>query len=173
MLTVVPVFPVVTVVRLTPDNWRRWRELRLAALAEAPAAFGSTLAEWTGAADAEDRWRARLRSVPFNAIITCDGTPAGMVGATVVYDDGAMNAGAVELLSMWVAPEFRGRGVGDAAVRAVIDWAGVNCPLRAVVLSVKAANDRAIDLYARHGFVEFGQSPDGPDELLMRRDAEC
>jgi hypothetical protein len=75
-------------------------ELRLAALAEAPEAFGSTLAEWTGAGDAEDRWRARLSSVPFNAIGTCNGEPAGMVGATAIND-----GGAVELIWMWVSPD--------------------------------------------------------------------
>lgn len=156
----------IAVIALSPDDWRRWRELRLAALAEAPASFGSRLADWTGARDAEHRWRARLTSVPFNAIVTCDGEPAGMVGA-VTTDDGT-----VELISLWVSPNFRGRGVGDAAVRAVVHWAGVNYPGCAVVLSVKAANARAIALYARHGFRISGPSPDGPNELSMRREAD-
>jgi len=112
----------------------------------------------------------RLSSVPFNAIITCDGAPAGMVGATIVKDDDAINDGAVELLSMWVSPEFRGRGVGDATVRAVIDWARMNHSHRPVVLSVKAANHHAIDVYPPRGFVESGQSTDGADELSMRRE---
>jgi hypothetical protein len=44
---------------LTSDDWQLWRELRRTALADDPAAFGSTLAEWSGAGNTEQRWRAR------------------------------------------------------------------------------------------------------------------
>jgi ribosomal protein S18 acetylase RimI-like enzyme len=144
---------------LTPDDWPVWRELRLAALAESAAAFGSTLAEWTGPGDTEQRWRGRLSSVPYNIVLRSGGVPAGMVSAYVQAD------GTVELISMWVAPSARGRGVGDAAIRAVVAWAGS----REVVLSVKTGNAPAIALYRRHGFVDAGRSPDDVSETLMRR----
>jgi hypothetical protein len=54
---------VIQAVNVTSDGWRMWRELRLDALAEAPGAFGATLAEWSGAGDTEQRWRARIESV--------------------------------------------------------------------------------------------------------------
>jgi len=59
------------------DHWSVWRELRLAALAEAPRAFGSTLAEWQGPGDREERWRARL-SIPsaHNLVARLDDFPA-------------------------------------------------------------------------------------------------
>lgn len=47
--------------RLSPDDWALWRVLRLAALTDAPEAFGSRLADWQGGNDREDRWRDRLR----------------------------------------------------------------------------------------------------------------
>jgi len=57
---------VIETIVLDPDDWQLWRELRLAALAEAPDAFGSTLAEWSGAGDTEQRWRTRLHGVALN-----------------------------------------------------------------------------------------------------------
>ena len=153
---------------LGTDDWRLWRELRLAALAEAPGAFGSKLSEWTGPGDTEQRWRARLSSVAINIVLTWEGKPAAMVSATAP-DRG----GAIELMSMWVSPCARGRGVGDAAVRHVLDWARTTHDNPAVVLCVKSQNSEAIALYQRHGFVDVGPVLDEPDERLMRRYVEA
>ncbi|MDH2445078.1 GNAT family N-acetyltransferase [Amnibacterium sp. CER49] len=143
---------------LTADDWREWRALRLRALATDPGAFGSTLADWTGPGDAEERWRRRFADVPVNLLLDLDGEPVGMVAA-VPADD------AVELISLWVVPAARGRGVGEAAIDAVVELAGD----RPVVLSVRAANDPAIALYVRCGFVDDGADPDDPLERRMRR----
>ena len=151
----------VEVLAVGPDDWRLWRRLRLAALAEAPAAFGSTLAEWSGPGDTEDRWRARLTDVPLNLVLTVDGEPAGMVSATDPCPD-------VELISMWVAPTARGQGVGDVAVRRVLDWALGERGADHVVLSMRTDNEPAARLYRRHGFVDIGPSPEDPRERLMR-----
>ena len=151
-------------VALGPDDWRRWRALRLAALAEAPAAFGSTLAGWTGVGDDERRWRERLTVVPHNLVLVRDGTDVGMVSLTAPGE-----GGPPELISLWVAPGARGDRVGDAAVDAVLALAAAAYPGRGVVLSVHADNVAARRLYARHGFVDAGPSPDDPGELRMVR----
>jgi len=152
----------VEVVAVGADDWRRWRALRLAALAEAPQAFGSTLAGWSGAGDTEARWRDRLAAVPHNLVVVRDGDDAGMVSL-------AAPAGAVppELISMWVAPHARGTGVADAAVSVVLALASATYPAQPVVLSVYEDNAAARRLYARHGFVDAGPSPDGEGELRM------
>ena len=149
---------------LSPDDWPQWRELRHAALADAPEAFGSTVADWTGAGDTEPRWRARLADVALNIAISADGEPVGMASGTAPESDGA-----VEIISMWVAPAARGQGVGDLAIRHIVAWAATVYPGHDVVLSVKAGNAAAIALYRRHGFADAGPSPDDPSERLMRR----
>lgn len=157
---------------LTPDDWETWRDLRLAALAEAPHAFGSTLADWQGEGDREDRWRARL-GLPgsHNLVATLEAEHVGMASGAPGEDNAV-----VELISMWVAPAGRGRGVGDALVREVERWArSVGATL--LRLEVAAGNDAAAALYERHGFALTGElgdlMPDGVRrELVMAKPLE-
>lgn len=154
----------ITVTRLTPDHWRLWRQLRLEALHEAPAAFGTTLADWQGAGDTEPRWRHRLTTVALNLIADVTGRPAGMVS-------GRWSQADAELTSMWVAPFARGQGVGDRLVGAVVAWAQSQGAPR-IILSVKTDNAPAIRLYRRHEFTGTGPSPEsepGSPELLFVR----
>ncbi|SOE06596.1 GNAT family N-acetyltransferase [Streptomyces sp. Ag109_G2-15] len=142
---------------LESDDWPLWRELRLAALAEAPYAFGSTLAQWQGSGDREERWRARL-SIPgaHDLVALLDGLPVGM--ASGVPGEGAES---VELISMWVNPTARGKGVGDYLIQAVERWAAVR-GATTLRLSVMPDNRKATALYERHGFTDTGE----PGDLL-------
>jgi hypothetical protein len=67
---------------LTPDDWAMWRELRIAALSEAPNAFNTRLADVRGDRDREERWRARLE-LPgsHNLIAMLDDRPPGWQAA--------------------------------------------------------------------------------------------
>jgi ribosomal protein S18 acetylase RimI-like enzyme len=149
---------------LTPDDWPVWRELRLRALAEAPYAFGSKLADWQGAGDREQRWRDRLMwKGAHNVVGLLDARPAGMASGMPADD------GSVELISMWVAPEGRGRGLGEALVGEVERWAGSTGADR-FVLAVVASNARALAFYRRLGFIEKGMLPrESEDEALELR----
>jgi GNAT superfamily N-acetyltransferase len=140
------------------SGWERWRLVRLAALRESPHAFSSRLVDWTSAP--EGRWRERLRTVALNNLATIGGADVGMVSGSWL-ESGA----EVELISMFVAPGFRGAGVGDALVGSVTRWAraGGAC---SVSLQVTVGNGAAMRLYRRHGFEECGLD-DG--EIVMRR----
>ncbi|HXW43762.1 MAG TPA: GNAT family N-acetyltransferase [Streptosporangiaceae bacterium] len=153
------------IIVLTPDDWPLWRQARLAALAEAPDAFGSKLSDWQGDGDREDRWRARV-DLPgsYNLIAMRDGVPVAMASGIP-----GENPGTAELISMWVAPAARGQRVGDALVERVTDWA-VAQGAGQLMLAVKAGNEPAIRLYRRHGF-DFvpGAEIDADGELPMVR----
>ncbi|MFF7456891.1 GNAT family N-acetyltransferase [Kitasatospora sp. NPDC008115] len=152
---------------LTSGDWPLFRELRLAALAEAPYAFGSTLADWQGEGDREERWRSRLE-IPgaLDLVALVDGVPAAM--ATGVPADGY-----AELISMWVGPAARGRGVGARLIEEIERWAaGQGLP--ALRLAVMPHNAHAIALYERAGYTDTGEPgdllPDGVSrEVVMAK----
>jgi RimJ/RimL family protein N-acetyltransferase len=59
-------------------------------------------------------------------------------------------------LGMFVAREWRGRGVGSALVEAAIEWSRER-GLHKVSLGVFPHNEAAIALYRKFGFVEEGR----------------
>jgi ribosomal protein S18 acetylase RimI-like enzyme len=133
---------VIVIEEVVPDDWPCWKALRLQALADAPDAFSSTYATWQNADEA--RWRARLRDVAYNVVAMDDGVPVGL--------SSGVDSDPVELISLWVSPLVRGKGAGDALVRAIVAWAAP----RATRLNVYPDNAHAIALYRRNGFVERG-----------------
>ncbi|TCK26548.1 GNAT family N-acetyltransferase [Pseudonocardia endophytica] len=136
---------------LTVDDWEHWKEMRLAALAEAPYAFHTRIEDWVGAT--EERWRSRL-DVPGRFLLAdLDGHRAGIC-CGLPPDP----LGVADLLSLWVAPFARGRGVSDALVTAVCDWAR-DLGADRVALHVVEGNAPASGLYLRHGFVDMGPVP--------------
>jgi ribosomal protein S18 acetylase RimI-like enzyme len=80
----------------------------------------------------------------------------------------------VSVVSVWVDPTARERGVGIALVDAVLDWARARGANRAD-LWVTDTNAAAIALYRRCGFCPTGQSQPLPhtpgiQEIQMARD---
>ncbi|HEY8633732.1 MAG TPA: GNAT family N-acetyltransferase [Candidatus Dormibacteraeota bacterium] len=134
--------------RLGPEDWQQFRKVRLAALQEAPYAFGSTF-ELEVAAD-EDSWRRRIVDWA-RFIAEVEGEVAGTVGA------GAGEfALTVALTALWVDPRFRSRGIGGALVGSVVDWAASEGCTQ-VLLWVTEMNKAAERLYEHHGFARTGR----------------
>lgn len=148
------------------DEWELWRAIRLEALAEAPDAFASRLADWSDAP--EERWRARLELDGSHNLVAMHGdTAVGMVSGLP-----GKKRDIVWLLSMYVSPVARHRGVASLLVDAVERWA-VRRGAEALWLEVVAANRPAVRLYERHGLVVVGEvpsdDPGDPLELYMSK----
>lgn len=139
---------------MTSDEGSRLRAIRLSSLREAPDAFASTFEETS--ARPPQSWRQQLQDLA-TFVAVADGTDVGIVRGAP-YDG---EPGAAILLSMWVAPEARGQGVGDALIDVVVDWARDEGYLR-LLLEVADDNAHAISLYARKGFEPTGMASELP-----------
>ena len=137
-------------------DWQALRDIRLEALRDAPAAFGSTY-EREALRD-EAHWRGRIaRGGTFLAYIPEVSEPAGLIGG---YQEDPVT---VELVSMYVRPRARGRGVGEALVATVINWAGQRSA-SSVHLWVTETNSHARTLYERCGFTPTGERQPLPSD---------
>jgi ribosomal protein S18 acetylase RimI-like enzyme len=180
------------------DDWQALRDIRLEALRDAPSAFGSSYER--EAAFGEPDWLRRIarggnflaftpevsasevsasevrasevrasevRASEVRASAVSASVPAGLIGG---YPE---TADIVELVSMYVRPKARGRGVGEALVAAVFAWAQAR-DAKTVHLWVTESNDPARALYERCGFSPTGERqplPSDPslDEIAMAR----
>lgn len=140
---------------LKPEDAMVLKVLRLRALRDTPTAFSSTYEK--EAALSDEDWRARAIQWSAGGAITYlaryDGDTCGIVGAFRDPDD----AGRAHLVSMWVAPAYRRRGVGENLVKAIFDWARRNA-IHAVQLLVTSNNPAALRFYQRLGFRLTGKS---------------
>jgi len=148
----------IELVRIGPEDWSEFREVRLASLSDSPSAFGSRHADWVEAA--ESRWRARLTDVAFTVVARRDGEPVGVAS-------GAESGQLVELISMWVAPSQRGTGLAGRLIEEVVAWATARG--QRTCLMVRDDNASAIRAYVRAGFIDHGVPEDWPEEVVPER----
>ncbi len=135
--------------RIGEDGWRAWRDIRLAALADAPACFADTAEE--AEALGEQDWRAMARDGAI-FIATVASRAVGVVAGVPRAAERERGLGA-----MWVAPDWRGRGVAPLLAGAVIAWARAQHCTR-LGLWVPADNSRARAFYERQGFRPTGRT---------------
>jgi ribosomal protein S18 acetylase RimI-like enzyme len=127
-------------ITLRPATLETVRPLRLRALREDPDSFGSTLEREQDRPDSD--WRVWIDGT----LIAFDrGTPVGMANLN-------LNREPAEIFGLWVAPEARGKGVGQLLVETLLERAGD----RPIALCVAESAHAARRLYERLGFRPTG-----------------
>lgn len=154
--------------RLTPDRVSEWCEIRLEALQVAADAFGSTYDEWEGRPLSE--FAARLA----NCEMWAAGEKIGAPQAVASWEPG-ISAAEPDLgwiMSVYVRPSMRGKGLGDAIFACLIQ-SGERAGMTRMGLHVGQHNHPAQALYRRAGFIDAGHpaflNARGYPEIEMRR----
>ena len=132
-----------------PDEWETVRTIRLAALTDTPDWFWATYEEEVDKPEAW--WRDRIESGAW--FIAFDDDRAVGVAAAIRAPE--LEDSDRQLISMWVSPGARNRGIGLELVDAVKAWARDD-GATALQLMVTQGNDAAARLYERCGFRATG-----------------
>ncbi|MET9699863.1 GNAT family N-acetyltransferase [Streptomyces sp. NPDC006529] len=152
------------------DEWRKVKELRLAALADpvAPIAFLESPAE--AAAQPDEFWQDRAeRGAQGSAVrqFVAEAADGRWVGSVTVLLESAGVRGIFgeeipvdqgHLVGVFVRPEQRGTGLTEALFQGGLDWAWAReePALERVRLFVHEDNARAAAFYRRFGFEPSG-----------------
>ena len=139
--------------QIEAGEWRRWRAVRLRMLRDDADFFSTRYDDMVREPDATWRtWVADAATGTEKTLFVAeeDGSWLGVVGAFA-----RVNPLEVQLISMWVDPSARGRGVAQRLIRAVAQWTASRGSTH-VVLFVQEANSPAQRLYERAGFRATG-----------------
>lgn len=142
-----------TIRRLEPADWARFREIRLEMLRAAPRAYGSTQTEW--AAKPEREIRTWLRQVHTLALLE---GPRVLGCAGFNRRSAARAAHRAEVIAVYMRPEARGQGQAARLIGALADAARAEGVLQ-LELEVADWNSAAIAAYEKAGFERVGMMP--------------
>ena len=143
---------------LTETDAQVFRDMRLRALREEPAAFTTSCEEFSQRP--LDRIAARFRNDPTDEFMLGAFDGEQLVGMVGFYRERAMKQRhRGNVISMYVAPEARGQGAGQALLLEVIRRAQTIVGLEQLLLGVMVTQTAARKLYEALGFVVFGREP--------------
>lgn len=134
-----------TVRRLSAAEWQSFRAARLAALRDAPQAFGPKFGD--EAVHTQKQWRSMLTEGNWFGVFRHDRL-CGIASVAPSWDGSSSER---DLGGMWIEPACRGAGLAQLLVDAIEVWAKAD-GATAVALWLKETNIDARRLYLRAGF---------------------
>lgn len=149
----------VNIRRIRVDESDVWRATRLAALQDAPDAFGPTAEETL--ARPLTHWTDRIEDAATSDHLavfaaTQGGRWVGLAGAGSTWSNDTTPTNTRHIGSIWIEPSVRGAGLLPRLLDALYDWS-VATGARRLALDVTETNERAITVYERYGFRASGR----------------
>ena len=127
------------------------------ALREKPEAFGSSWEEENERPLEQTIARLQDHNMIAFGGFDDDGALVGMV--RLLRHDGVKVRHKADIISMYVAPEARGRGLGRQLIEAAIAHARETPDIEQLLLAVVTTNIAARNLYLATGFEPYGMEP--------------
>ncbi|MEP6950015.1 MAG: GNAT family protein [Ginsengibacter sp.] len=143
--------------QLIVTDYDDYRRIRLESLKQYPDNFGSTYEE-----------ELNSQSLKLDSAIKGNGQGNFAMGAFnndnkligicgLVRDLRLKTRHRGEIIQMYIDPAFGGQGIGKTLLRLSIEKAFKNIEIEQIILNVVCTNDRAITLYKKLGFIEYGR----------------
>jgi GNAT superfamily N-acetyltransferase len=140
----------ITIRRVETDDWRAIKALRLQMLEESPLAFITTYDE--ASAQPDSVWIERCTPDPGDGSVSYAAFDAEhAVGMAVGLDKSRPGRRVVAVVSVYVAPTLRRRGLAGRLMDGVEEWARERAAT-ATSLWVVDGNDAARRFYAQRGY---------------------
>ncbi len=161
-----------TIRRLAKGEWPLYRQVRLAALKDAPEAFSTTYESasqrspesWAAQADA-----AAEGSDRFTFLVLKKDEPVGLAS---LYRD-ADGSGQGEMIQVWIAPALRGGRLAGELLDFIFRTAQ-NHGFGRIRAEVFMANERARRFYEKHGFTrEDAPGMHDPHSIVLSKIIAC
>lgn len=113
--------------------------------------------EFQTTSEQEEAWILSFPQRPHNLLLVADFGTVEYPQIAGVLSFNTQNRARMRhrgRLGISVNAAYRGQGVGEALMRALLDWATAEPELERIELSVFAHNTRALNLYVKMGFRE-------------------
>lgn len=150
----------VEIVKLQPQQWESYKDLRLRALKEEPQAFSSTYEDSVKYPDSF--WQERLKQAyvgnsQWLLFAKQADNLVGMAGAYVADEEDA-----AEVVGVYVAREVRGQGISKKLVVDLINKIKQDKSIKKLLIGVNPEQVAAMGLYQGLGFKIIGE-----DKMIM------
>lgn len=149
----------ITITSLSPEEWRKYKEIRLQALQKEPIAFSSSYEEES---KMEDKvWIERLKKSKDNdtQIILFAKDRNRIIGTIVGFWQPKEKIKHVaHIYGLYLDDEFRGKGIGKRLMETIIRQLRGIPQIEKIKIEVNAQNTVAFNLYKKMGFKIIGKA---------------
>ena len=158
---------------LNSKDRESYKQIRLESLTNYPDFFGDTYEEEISAHTL--RFEKALRSSDSISFLLGAFSDDSLIAISGFIHDGRMKSShRGDLVQIYVDPSFSSHGIGSELVRLTIAKAFESNLIDQLLLGIDCKNEKAIKLYKKHGFVQYGklenyfkQGDDSWDQLFL------